>query len=799
MSAALPFFELKRGERKGSIVIDEQDIAEHGLGDIKDDDGSAIDPLAKAHTELSRLLWARSLIAKALVGARFQLEVQNGEVMVVVEPAVSKQVVPWSFAGSDLRRFSLFSTNSKMQCPTWDLPSGIEKLGGTCPGAAWAQSTVPDTILQTNTDVKSSAYGEVNAPSFLVEQVKKDWASIGEQPKPVNLQSTVCTYCVAGETLVMVRDVGLRRIEDLVGMGTIEVWSGQGWRETKAVRTKMAATMEVVFSGGRRIRVTPEHRIMTTDGEVEAQDLVVGEHQVDPVLPKSPPFPSEAPLPVINFGEQHHNEKRGEFPTRWSRELGVWLGYMLGDGSFTEDAKYPSLSLVAALHDREDLERLAAIVEPWTSTRPEVKEVEAQGFSDGRPVVTMSWHLKALTTFARGLGLSKRGEVHTPSALWTASRDAMAGYLSGLFSTDGSVARWPARVAVSFSNTSRMLCEEVQQLLFAFGIRSNICEYTSNAQRGYKPLWKVDVTSAESVQLFAERIGFFNARKERALAEGLKAMGPRKNLARPITVESVTSHDPEWVYDLINVGEEQQFIANGVPVHNCYASGGKYGEAVVQFSEVARLALVRAMLRTEETTERLITLLVRVIEETLTWKEQDYKRHRIRPIRVHSSGDFFSPKYAEMWLEVARRLHHNAQEAAAQGDEDYVPVTLWAPTRTHVVQGWYTFWARQQQDGKIPPNFVIRPSAYSVGDPAPFIKRPSPTNSKGTSVLFEEDARSRLVKGQKGDGSKFDWQCGVYALDKGSKTCLLAKAPDGKPGCRACWKFPNMAVDYVVH
>jgi hypothetical protein len=816
MVAITPYMELKRAERvraddpQEDVIITDEDVRDlAGLGVAnapRDADGTPLDPLAKPHTELSRLLWARTLIAKALVGCKFKLVYYEQRLMVEVVPPVDKKVIPWSNSASPLKRFSLFSTNSKMECPTFDLPAGIGQLGGACPGAAFAQSTVPTAILQTRDD----KHGEVvmsdqmkKGIGFLLEEVAKDWSHLPDSERKresqvLNLNSTVCTRCVAGDTLVMVRGHGLMQIQDVVDMGDVEVWSGVDWRRTHAVMTKVSETVEVTFAGGRRLRCTPDHPIMTTEGEVQAQDLVAGEHSIDVTLPRESPFPHTAVLPSCALVEPHFNEKRGVLPTEWSRDVGVWLGYLMGDGWFLENLKHPTLGICAGTEDVQDLERLADMVAPWSGTRAEVsmqQDKPNEGLVPAGGITgRVHWHLKSMVAFAKSLGLSKRGSLKTPAAVWEANEAGVAGYLSGLFSTDGSVARWPKRVAVSFANTSRTLCEEVQQLLFSFGIRSNICEYTSNAKRGYKMCWKVDIVAHESVQRFAQHIGFFNARKQQKLLEGLEAVGERKSLRRPVAVESVMpAHVGEPVFDLINVGDEHQFIANGIPVHNCYASGGKYGEAVVQFAEVARFALVSSMLAQNE--EGLVDLLVRALEETQKWESIDAKRHGIRPVRVHSSGDFFSPKYASMWLKVAAKLHNNAILAKKSGDTSYLPIVLWAPTRTHVLKGWSDFWKGQ----KIPPNFMIRPSAYSVGDPAPFIKRKSPTGTKGTSVLFADDSESRLTKGGHGDGTKFDWQCGVYDLGKGEKTCVKAKAPDGKVGCRACWVRPDLAVNYVIH
>jgi hypothetical protein len=224
----------------------------------------------------------------------------------------------------------------------------------------------------------------------------------------------------------------------------------------------------------------------------------------------------------------------------------------------------------------------------------------------------------------------------------------------------------------------------------------------------------------------------------------------------------------------------------------CYATGGKYSEVVVQFSEVGRAAFVRRMLATAP--KKLEELLVYTIVNTLDFLEADdpSRRFGIKPIRVHSSGDFYSEPYADMWMNVARRVQVLDPT-----------VRFWAPTRTQVMVDWVSYWDRTQ----VPSNFSIRPSAYHVGDPAPAPLHPdqpaSAGNSKGTSVLFP--AQSKAV-----DGNYYDHQCQVYALEKGNKRCSSADSPspaldngkyksDGEPGCRACWVRPDLAVNYVIH
>lgn len=270
----------------------------------------------------------------------------------------------------------------------------------------------------------------------------------------------------------------------------------------------------------------------------------------------------------------------------------------------------------------------------------------------------------------------------------------------------------------------------------------------------------------------------------------------KKSLLTVIDGQEVMKHDTSVVFNR----------AKAVCA-SCYASGGSFGRTTVQVSELVHYAVMRAAV--EKGNGAMREALIRAIlwqipilpydflqvqkgagkddpKKGTTFTPPEKIRQRMsapRPnlpygypktIRVHSSGDFFSIPYAELWIEVARRLY-------AQHGMDFI---LWAPTRTQFKGDFKDFWAT----AKLPPNFVIRPSGYHVGDPAPM----TPGLAAGTSVLDEDESKI-------GRGEKFDHQCGVYDLAEGDKTCVEAVDPDGNIGCRACWVRPDLRVNYVAH
>lgn len=247
----------------------------------------------------------------------------------------------------------------------------------------------------------------------------------------------------------------------------------------------------------------------------------------------------------------------------------------------------------------------------------------------------------------------------------------------------------------------------------------------------------------------------------------------------------------------------------------CYATGGKYGEPSVQISELVRYGVMKAAGSNPQMRAAIIEALVWQIprlpfdrnqvgaikrrdasgvdddnadSEAVVQAEPKASPEEVRErmkdypnvVRIHSSGDFFNPDYAKLWVEVARRLYVTHGES----------IILWAPTRTQVLKQFVNYW----KTANVPPNFSIRPSAYHIGDPAPMLFKDDGERAiaAGTSVLTPAQSEA-------GKGVFFDHQCGVYDLAKGNKTCVEAKNPEGNPGCRACWVRPELRVNYVAH
>lgn len=225
----------------------------------------------------------------------------------------------------------------------------------------------------------------------------------------------------------------------------------------------------------------------------------------------------------------------------------------------------------------------------------------------------------------------------------------------------------------------------------------------------------------------------------------------------------------------------------------CYSSAGNYRGMNVAVGGIVRYHWTKALI--EQDPERWVRTMVAAI------KQADHPVEgpdTILPVRLHSSGDFYDPRYAEAWIDVANEIHLWDPR-----------IVFWAPTRSWATPNWagtkdggQTHWERLLDPDKLLSarkgkrlNFVVRASAYHVGDEAP--GKLHPTNSVGTTSIFRED--NAIFQGKKKD-PRFDINCPVYDIERDAKSCQWAYDPITKKlGCRACWRHLDVRVNFTTH
>src|SRR5205085_4929729 len=185
--------------------------------------------------------------------------------------------------------------------------------------------------------------------------------------------------------------------------------------------------------------------------------------------------------------------------------------------------------------------------------------------------------------FLRSLGINAPGdEKCVPESIWRAPREAVIGFLQGLFTADGtvniSVRRKTCSVRLAASN--RPLLEDVQQLLANFGIVSRL-HLRRDAQPkampdGHGGMQTYDckaqyelILDKENRDAFVRTIGFISPAKQQKAERWIVGKERRSN--RETFVTRIASIEPAGSEDVYCTTEPttHSIIANGFVTAQC--------------------------------------------------------------------------------------------------------------------------------------------------------------------------------------------------------------------------------------
>lgn len=352
---------------------------------------------------------------------------------------------------------------------------------------------------------------------------------------------------------------------------------------------------------GYEVRLTADHRVYLADGSIRRVDkLEVGDRLALP-LPRVLSFSSNQLLPFIisdlndyrpaGFipGDKTRRKAgkaikkrwssrcaRPDLPATWSEELGEALGYLVGNGWLNASKKSVYAVGLSMSFEDEDYgahigQYLAKIGGSKLYRKVTKSNIKINGYvykdRECLQYVLYGW---PLLEFFRRVGADKTFSVsdrRAPPAIWDAPESAVRGFLRGLFSAGGSVSRRCdyRNVIVHFYSASYKFSQDIQKLLFQFGIRSSI----SVNHRG---LSEVAIRSIRGVQLFSERVGFSNPRKQKVLDSHGYILKPQPQKDY-VKFTGATFVGYREVSDLW-LPKEHSFCAGGIKVANCFPLDG---------------------------------------------------------------------------------------------------------------------------------------------------------------------------------------------------------------------------------
>ncbi|MDQ2051347.1 LAGLIDADG family homing endonuclease [Natronolimnohabitans sp. A-GB9] len=414
-------------------------------------------------------------------------------------------------------------------------------------------------------DIVEGAHENGEPGVIYLERVNKEHSFDVEKHPDHRILAT--NPCVTGDTLIST-ERGLVPAEELYeqGVATDVVVDGRlsedSIKEASSVyKTGEKDVYKLTTEEGYKLRLTADHRVMTDDGWVEAQNLDAGD-------------------------TVHIQNRKGRFGQHGTAEEGRTLGWLVGDGHLKHGEERAVLNFYD--EDAEISESLAEDVnevvrEPLGNANYGigVNEITRDAGYRGAKAIEQRIRSARLYEYAEEVGLTE-DKLQVPDTVMRGSEEMARGFLQSLFTADGCVqGNVEKGVSVRLWSSDAGLLGDVQQLLLNFGIASKIYENRkeagtrelSDGSGGTKEYETKDqhelVIVKDNLERFADEIGFLLDYKSEALEQRLSEYdrGPYSERFEA-TVEAVEHDGHEAVYDLTEP-ETHSFVANGLVVHNC--------------------------------------------------------------------------------------------------------------------------------------------------------------------------------------------------------------------------------------
>ena len=334
---------------------------------------------------------------------------------------------------------------------------------------------------------------------------------------------------------------------------------------------------------GYEITATEDHKIFTPDGVKSLGELQPG----DEILIQSAPgtWSENRSLPAFTPGKKLRGRiERGEanLPKEWTRDLGELLGWITGDGwvshELPQGRNIPTTTVGIMFGNPQKIAlapKFQDLIQEWLGMT---------GNETVRNGTKTLYYKTALWNFLESLGMndSDSPEKTVPEAIWSAPRDAVLGYLSGLFSADGTVnvSSHKGSCSVRLASSSEELLKGVQLLLINEGI---VTKLYLRREAGMKEMPGSDrqpklyqhraqyelVMDGASRDTFIRNIGFLIPEKQEKAREWMNSRTRQAKLESfTDQVKSISPHGEEEVY-CTTESVTHSIIANGIVAAQC--------------------------------------------------------------------------------------------------------------------------------------------------------------------------------------------------------------------------------------
>ncbi|MEK6715064.1 MAG: ribonucleotide reductase N-terminal alpha domain-containing protein [Candidatus Omnitrophota bacterium] len=389
--------------------------------------------------------------------------------------------------------------------------------------------------------------------------------------------------CIGADSLIPTEKglIPIGRLAKEYPEGGIGILNSVGFfKPTKIFSTGIREIFKIKTKAGFELKVTANHPILTRRGWVNVSDLRVGETEIK-LQNMAGGFSEDQRLPfnvVSNYQGKNNRYYRTNLPQVWSQDLGILLGWLIGDGNMHGNQE--SVFFYFGKDDVAAFKQMHKIINNFYGRNVSV--------SDRAGEWQINISSKLFFNFLTALGVERllADKKQVPESMFTAPKEAVIGFLKGLFSSDGTVNYVEGKSSYArLSSASLILLKQVQLLLINLGIFSRIYEnrkpektgpfkyitqYGNEKVYNSKPYHELEI-SRQDVMKFINDIGFIGdkhtAKIKLLCVKSMRKKGyyQRERFDKIVSIEPLGD---SAVYDLTEP-VMHSFVANGMNIHNC--------------------------------------------------------------------------------------------------------------------------------------------------------------------------------------------------------------------------------------
>ncbi len=195
------------------------------------------------------------------------------------------------------------------------------------------------------------------------------------------------------------------------------------------------------------------------------------------------------------------------FPKSVSPDLAYCVGMLLGDGSLAGNNSNSNgnWGVYIFLDDEEHRRIYDSVILKEFGFVPKHYMKGENCYISYFCSKAFHWFLRNYFEVGNGLKCNK---IFAPKIILKHCGEVVAAFLQGLFDSDGTITK---KDIVKFDSTSKIIVEQVRELLEERGIKSSFSKWLKSEK--YLPLYSAVIGSKDNVLKFAKSIGFRHPKK----------------------------------------------------------------------------------------------------------------------------------------------------------------------------------------------------------------------------------------------------------------------------------------------